>query len=85
MKQICLTLLLVPLFLAGCARHYVLTLTSGSRVTAVGKPKLDGGAYVYKDVNGQTVTLAAGRVTEVAPASMAQKKTKSSFKSTPSR
>lgn len=73
MKQISLTLILLPLLLAGCARHYVMTLNNGARITAVGKPQLQGGAYVFKDVHGRQATLPAGRVSEIAPASMVKK------------
>jgi hypothetical protein len=76
MKRISLTLLLVPILLAGCARHYVLTLNNGLRVTSVGKPKLESGAYVFKDVHGQTTMIPAGRVREVAPASMSRQSEK---------
>lgn len=70
MKHLCLVLLLAPLLLAGCARHYVMTLNSGTRITTLGKPKLQNGTYVYKDVHGQLSALPAGRVAEIAPASM---------------
>jgi hypothetical protein len=85
-KRICLILLVVPLLLTGCARHYVITLNSGKRVTSIGKPKLDGGAYVFKDVHGQTSVVPAGRVTEIAPASMSkQQEKKEPFKPKTSR
>lgn len=72
-----LRLLLLPLLLAlplvsGCARTYVISLTNGSRIVCAGKPKLEGGHYVYKDVRGEKYTVLAGRVREIAPASMAE-------------
>jgi hypothetical protein len=62
---------LAPLLLAGCARHYVITLNSGARITTLGKPQLQQGRYVFKDVEGKPGVVAAGRVREIAPASMA--------------
>ena len=62
--------LLALSLLCGCTRTYVISLTNGSRIVCAGKPKLEGGHYVYKDVRGEKFTVSAGRVTEVAPASM---------------
>jgi len=63
-------LLLLALLLCGCARTYIITLTNGARVTSKGKPKLQNGSYVFKDVKGQPAQVSAGRVREIAPASM---------------
>jgi hypothetical protein len=56
-------------FLAGCARHYDMTLTNGTRITNVTKPKLykDAGAYYYKDVDGKVHHISAGRVVDIQP------------------
>jgi hypothetical protein len=72
MNRLWLALLLAPLLLAGCARNYVMSLNNGARVTTRGKPKLEGGAYVYKDIRGEISRVPAGRVTEIAPASLAK-------------
>ena len=64
--------LLLALLLTGCARNYVITLTSGARITSRGKPKLQGATYVFKDAKGQPAQVSAGRVREIAPASMAR-------------
>ena len=61
-----------------CTRHYVITLTNGTRVTTKGKPKLQEGSYTFKDARGQPAMVPAGRVREIAPASMANDK-KSQF------
>lgn len=63
-------LLLACALLTGCARNYVITLNNGSHVSTVGKPKLEGSSYVGKDANGQPIVIPAGRVKEIAPASM---------------
>lgn len=83
MKRTWLALLLVPLLFAGCARNYVMTLNNGARITTRGKPKLQNGAFVYKDVQGVPSVMPMGRVAEIAPASMA--KESSGFRPQPSR
>jgi hypothetical protein len=73
MKRICLLVLVVLALpgLSGCARTYVITLTNGSQIVCAGKPKLEGGHYVYKDVRGEKFTVHTGRVREIAPQDMA--------------
>jgi hypothetical protein len=72
MKRFLPALLSLSVLLTGCARSYVITMNNGTRVTTQGKPKLQGGNYVFKDATGQRVQVPAGRVREVAPASMAK-------------
>jgi hypothetical protein len=67
-----LPLMMALAMLTGCARSYVITLTNGSRLVSAGKPKLEGGQYVYKDVRGEKFFVSALRVREIAPASMSQ-------------
>ena len=71
-KRFLPALLLLSVLLAGCARNYVITLNNGTRVTTRGKPKLQGGTYLFKDAKGQPAQVSAGRVREIAPASMAR-------------
>lgn len=78
MKNLLPTTLLGLVLLTGCARSYVITRNDGSRVTTVSKPKLQDGSYVAKDANGQPIIVPAGRVREIAPASMTRDK-KSQF------
>ena len=54
----------------GCVRHYVITMTNGGQITTRSKPHLKGNKYVFKDVHGSESSLPAGRVSEIAPASM---------------
>ena len=85
MKNVWIGLLLVLLFtavLCGCAHQYVITLDSGRHITAASKPKLKGERYVFKDMNGREGYVSAGRVREIAPASMV-KEEKSIFNPQP--
>ena len=72
-------MLLGALLLTGCTNHYVITLNSGAHITTVGKPRLDGGAYFFKDAKGQPDSVFAGSVREIAPASMSKKSENSQF------
>ena len=72
MKRFLPTLLLLSVLLTGCARNYVITMSNGTRVTTRGKPKLQDGSYLFKDAKGQPAQVSAGRVREIAPASMAK-------------
>lgn len=74
MKTTLFLLLLSAVLLTGCARRYVITLSNGTRLTAVGKPQFQDGQYFFKDASGRTGSLPAGRVREIAPASMAREK-----------
>jgi hypothetical protein len=83
----CMTLLLTVLasviVVSGCSRHYVMKLTSGREMTVIGKPKLKGNAYVYKDAKGNKSTIPIGRVSTIEPASMAREEEKANeFKPT---
>lgn len=79
-----LIMLIGSLVLAGCARNYVITMNNGRTVTSASKPKLVEGNYVFKDANGAPAYVPAGRVREIAPASMAETK-QQQFKSAPGR
>ena len=70
---------LAVLLLCGCARNYVITLNNGARIYTAGKPKFEKGVYIFKDGNGQKAYVPAGRVKEVAPASMVAEEDKSRF------
>jgi hypothetical protein len=76
MKTKVLSAILACTMLCGCASQYVITLHNGRRITAASKPRLDKGNYVFKDAEGKPAFVAAGRVREVAPASMAKEDTK---------
>ncbi len=84
MKKLAVPVLLSLVLLCGCARYYVIKLNNGTRVTAVGKPKLKGAHYEYKDISGKAQRVPEGRVSEIEPASMA-KKEKSPFIPAPGR
>ncbi len=60
-------LALVLLLAAGCANRYVITLTNGTRVVTASKPRLVDSRYVYKDANGQEVSINAMRVRLIEP------------------
>jgi len=61
--------LLSAALLAGCARHYDMTLSNGTRITNVTKPVLsrEAGAFYYKDVAGKVHHVSSGRVLEIKP------------------
>jgi hypothetical protein len=76
MKKTALPLLIGVLALTGCAHHYVMKLNNGMEVTTASKPKLSEGTYSFKDAKGEEQFVAAGRVREIAPASVAAKEKK---------
>jgi hypothetical protein len=81
MKPLLLPALACLLLMSGCARTYVLTLSNGDRIQTHGKPRLEKGFYYFKDVSGRDATpVFSGRVTEIAPASMASPNPASAFK-----
>jgi hypothetical protein len=53
-------LLLLLILLTGCARTYVITMSSGARITTHGKPKLRGSTYFFEDAKGQPGQVSAG-------------------------
>jgi len=75
-------ILLSLLSLTGCAHHYVMRLSNGMQVTTTSKPHLDKGMYHYKDARGKKMSMSAGRVVEITPASMAEEQ-QDRFKPTP--
>lgn len=64
-------LLITLLASSGCSNRHVITLNNGTRITSVGKPQLRDGNYHFKDASGRDTYVPAGRVREIAPASMA--------------
>ena len=76
MKKAILPLLIGLIALTGCAHHYVMRLTSGTDITTATKPKLKDGIYYFKDAQGEQHAIAAARVREVAPASVAAREDK---------
>ena len=79
MKAPTILALASAMMLSGCANRYVLTLHNGARVTTSTRPRLERGNYYFKDSQGRDSFVPAGRVREVAPASMAEDET-SKFK-----
>jgi hypothetical protein len=70
-KMTMLVLALTIGLLAGCARNYNITTTSGRTISTKGKPKYDkeNGAFHYIDGLGEQRTIPAGSVIQIAPAS----------------
>ena len=84
MKKAALPLVIGLIALTGCAHHYVMKLDNGSEITTASKPQLKEGTYSFRDAKGEEQFVAAGRVREVAPASVAAKENKAKpFKSQP--
>ena len=73
-----LLLLLAAVLFCGCRTRYEITLSSGNKITAITKPKLVNGFYVFKDLDGQEAHINAMRVKVVQPQSHASKE--STFK-----
>jgi len=57
---------------------YVIKLSNGETLSTAHKPVLKNGAYHYDDGRGHDISVPAGRVQEIEPASMAQEE-KSQF------
>jgi hypothetical protein len=76
MKKLTLPLLVGLLVLNGCASHYVIKFTNGTELTTTSKPHLRDGAYYFKDAKGQERAIAAARIREIAPASIAAEESK---------
>jgi hypothetical protein len=72
MKKRLLPFALYVGLLAGCARHYHVTLTNGSVISTVNKPRLEKGSYHFKDISGKVVYIPSFRVREIAPTSMSK-------------
>ena len=70
MKKMAWLLLLGLSALTGCSHTYVVTLTNGSQIYTASKPRRERNSYVYKDAKGRDCFIPAGRVREIAPASM---------------
>ena len=76
MNKAALPLLIGLITLTGCAHHYVMKLTNGAQITTASRPKLKEGIYYYNDAKGEEQALAATRVREIAPASVARQEDK---------
>jgi hypothetical protein len=84
MKKAALSLVIGLIALTGCAHRYVIRLDNGTEITSASKPVLKEGSYSFKDAKGEEQFVGAGRVREVAPASVAAKENKAKpFKSEP--
>jgi hypothetical protein len=73
MKKAALPLLIGLIALTGCAHTYVMKLDNGREIVTASKPKLNEGTYSFKDAKGEEHFMAAARVREVAPASLAKR------------
>ena len=76
MNKAALPLLIGLIALTGCAHHYVMKLSNGAQVTTASKPKFKEGVYYFKDAKGVEHGVAAERVREIAPASVAEQEDK---------
>ena len=76
MNKAALPLLIGLIALTGCAHGYVMKLNNGAQITTASKPKLKEGIYYFKDAKGEVHAMAAARVREIAPASMAEREDK---------
>jgi hypothetical protein len=76
MNKAVLVALIGLIALTGCAHQYVMKLNGGAQITTASKPKLKEGIYYFKDAKGEEHAVAAARVREIAPASMAEREDK---------
>lgn len=69
MKHFLAVLLLIPVFLAGCAtqQHYIVLLTNGRQVVAKEKPHLEGFNFVFLDLQGRTNSVPSEYIRAVTP------------------
>ena len=58
------------ILLCGCAQHYTIKLSNGYQIESIGKPKLVGGSFRYKDATGRDHLIPESRVMEMEPTSM---------------
>jgi hypothetical protein len=49
----------------GCAQRYVITTTTGASLSSKGRPRLEGGWYLYRDATGQEQRINAMRVRSI--------------------
>lgn len=68
--------LIALLALTGCAHQYAMKLNNGAQITTASKPKFKDGVYYFKDAKGEEHAVAASRVREIAPASVAAQEDK---------
>lgn len=72
MKKLLLPLAATAILFSGCMNPYVIKLTNGKTLETAHKPVLKNGAYHYDDGQGHDLSVPAGRVQEIEPASMAK-------------
>ena len=60
--------LLFVLLLAGCARHYNITLSNNNVLTTTGKPRYNttNDTYEFKDSFGKRTSIPAFKIKEIA-------------------
>ena len=80
MKKLILIALLGSGFVVGCRTRYEITLNNSNTITAMSKPKLEDGAYVFKDANGRTSSVPSSRVRLIQPQSYSSKPPGGPFK-----
>jgi len=71
MTRLCGLILVSATLLAGCARHYQITLNNNNMIGTTSKPRLNktGDAYEFKDGAGKPTSVPAGRVKQIEPRS----------------
>lgn len=76
MKRTVLPILIALVALTGCTHRYVMKLNTGAQITTASKPQLVEDTYHFKDAKGEEHLVPAGRVREIAPASLAERESK---------
>ena len=73
-RKLVLTLLVSLTVLCGCAHQYLITLSNGSQVISLSKPKPQGASYHFTDSSGTQLVIPQSRVVKIRTVSVVKEK-----------